>query len=192
MAGARCTGHIEDERLRTEYTPLEPALARAISPVQLIVDAIQPPPRRLSWHGGPTPVGALRNVGVAAARWSPQPGRHSIWALTLHIAYWKYAVRRRIAGGDGPRFPRAPANWPAVPVPADAAAWAADVALLRREHDQLVLAVTRTPASRLGARPPGARKWTYGEIITGIALHDAYHTGQIQLLKRLWQHSRKS
>jgi uncharacterized damage-inducible protein DinB len=29
------------------------------------------------------------------------------------------------------------------------------------------------------------RKWTYGELIIGVAAHDAYHTGQIQLLKRL-------
>jgi hypothetical protein len=31
------------------------------------------------------------------------------------------------------------------------------------------------------------RKWTFGELIAGIALHDAWHTGQIQLLKRLYQ-----
>ena len=31
------------------------------------------------------------------------------------------------------------------------------------------------------------KRWTYGELALGIAAHDAYHTGQIQLLKRLWQ-----
>jgi hypothetical protein len=29
-------------------------------------------------------------------------------------------------------------------------------------------------------------RWTYGETIVGIAAHEVYHTGQIQLLKRLW------
>ena len=96
-------------------------------------------------------------------------------------------MRRRLSGGQGPRFPRAPANWPALPTPADAAAWAADVAVLRAEHELLLAAVAAVPAHRLGERPAGARKWTFGELIAGIAQHDAYHTGQIQLLKRLYQ-----
>jgi uncharacterized damage-inducible protein DinB len=40
--------------------------------------------------------------------------------------------------------------------------------------------------TRLGRRPRGSKRWTYGELLVGIAMHDAYHTGQIQLLKRLW------
>jgi len=39
-------------------------------------------------------------------------------------------------------------------------------------------------------RPAGATKWTYGELILGIAQHDAYHAGQIQLMKRLWSERR--
>ncbi len=31
------------------------------------------------------------------------------------------------------------------------------------------------------------RKWSYGDLIAGVLAHDAYHTGQIQLLKRLWK-----
>jgi hypothetical protein len=28
----------------------------------------------------------------------PRPGAHNIWEFTLHAAYWKYVVRRRITG----------------------------------------------------------------------------------------------
>jgi hypothetical protein len=69
----------------------------------------------------------------------------------------------------------------------DDRAWAADIALLREEHERLVQVIRSFPSARLGRRPPEGRRWTYGELITGIALLDAYHTGQIQLLKRLWQ-----
>ena len=48
-------------------------------------------------------------------------------------------------------------------------------------------AVRALAEERLGAVPPEGRRWTYGELVLGIAAHDAYHTGQIQLLKRLWQ-----
>jgi len=29
------------------------------------------------------------------------------------------------------------------------------------------------------------KRWTYGDTILGITVHDAYHAGQIQLLKRM-------
>jgi uncharacterized damage-inducible protein DinB len=147
---------------------------------------LQPQTGRRNWHGGPTPVGALRGVTAEQARWTPTSKRKSIWQLALHIAYWKYAVRRHLETGPVPRFPRKPANWPSVAPEADAAAWDRDVALLKAEHQRLVDAVRRVqwPLDRV---PPEGRRWTYGELLLGIAAHDAYHTGQIQLLKRLWQ-----
>jgi len=62
-----------------------------------------------------------------------------------------------------------------------------DVALLKAEHQRLLEAVRRVRDRPLGRIPPEGRRWTYGELLLGIAAHDAYHTGQIQLLKRLWQ-----
>ena len=124
-------------------------------------------------------------MSAAEARRVPAPGRHSIWALALHIAYWKYAVCRRLAGSERTRFPRSPANWPAVPAPADEAAWKADRALLEGEHRRLMRVIATFPPAKLNRRPPGGKKWTYAELIIGVLVHDAYHTGQIQLLKRL-------
>jgi uncharacterized damage-inducible protein DinB len=148
---------------------------------------LQPQPGRRSWHGGPTPVGALRGVTAEQARWAPTPSRKSIWQLTLHVAYWKYAVRRHLKEEPIARFPRKPANWPSVAPTADAAAWARDVALLKDEHLRLLEALRRVRRWPLDRIPPEGRRWTYGELLLGIAAHDAYHTGQIQLLKRLWQ-----
>jgi hypothetical protein len=74
-----------------------------------------------------------------------------------------------------------------VPAPLDARTWAADLALLRDEHERLVEAASAVDLALLPRRPPTSKRWTYGELIMGIAMHDAYHTGQIQLLKRLWQ-----
>lgn len=153
---------------------------------ELILENVQPRPGRGSWHGGPTAVGALRGVSAEQAAWMPAPGRKSIWQLALHIAYWKYAVRRRLEGGSGSRFARTPANWPKIPSPADARAWSEDVALLKREHELLVAVIAAVPLSRYDVPFPQGKRWTMGEMILGIAQHDAYHTGQIQLLKRLW------
>jgi hypothetical protein len=159
----------------------------ASPPMDLLLWNLQPAPGKKNWHGGPSPVGALRGVGAEQAAWRPTPRRKSVWELALHIAYWKYTVRRHIVAGEHPRFPRSPANFPLLPDPADEPAWARDVALLRTEHDRLVEAVRDFGGRPLDGIPPGGKRWSYGEMLLGIAAHDAYHTGQIQLLKRLWQ-----
>jgi len=143
------------------------------------------PPHGQAWHGGPTPVGALRGVTAVQARWAPGRGRRSIWELVLHIAYWKYAVRRHLEP-DVPRFPRRPANWPAIPSRPDERAWTRDRALLADEHGALVRALARFPLGRWNRVPAEGKKWTFGDLIVGILSHDVYHTGQIQLLKRLY------
>src|SRR5580700_7885981 len=48
-----------------------------------------------SWHG-PNLRGAIRGVTAAQAAWRPAGDRHNIWELTLHAAYWKYVVRRKL------------------------------------------------------------------------------------------------
>lgn len=158
---------------------------------RLLTENLQPAPGRRGWHGGPTPLGALRGVSAQQAYWRPGAARKSVWELALHIAYWKYAVRKRLGAAAGAalteRFARSPSNWPSVPASADPAAWEADRKLLRDEHESLVAAVRLVPLAWLDRKLPGGRQWTYGELIVGIAQHDAYHTGQIQLVKRLWQ-----
>ena len=71
-----------------------------------------------SWHGT-TLRGSLRGLTAEEALWRPGPNRHNIWELTLHAAYWKYAVRRRLAGDAVGSFERKPSNWPDIPQPAD-------------------------------------------------------------------------
>lgn len=148
------------------------------------------PPRGRAWHGGVTPVGAVRGVSAALAQWEPSARVHSIWELTLHIAYWKYAVRRNIEGGKMGGFPRGPSNWPATPARPDERAWTADRKLLAQEHAAFSSAVRQFRAGRLDSRPASGRKWTFGDLIAGVLAHDAYHTGQIQLIKRLWKSRR--
>lgn len=125
---------------------------------------------RKAWHG-PNLRGSLRGVTAEEALWRPAPGRHSIWELAVHCAYWKYAVRRKLTGVKRGAFPRKGSNW--LP-PGDS--WEADLRLLRDEHRALRDAVARASAQQLAK---------YERLIYGVAAHDTYHTGQIQLIKRL-------
>src|SRR6266498_3799912 len=162
---------------RTE--PLVPHDAR----IRLLLDIYDQAFDHRAWHGTPLG-GALRGVTPGAALWRPARGRHCIWEVVLHTAYWKYIVRRRLTRDTAASFPRAGSNWPALPARTDARAWKQDVALLKEQHRLLRAAVARFPAARLNAR--GWRShWTNAQHIYGIASHDLYHAGQIQLLKVL-------
>ena len=120
-----------------------------------ILRLLDPQPGKKLWFGGATPLGCLRGVSPEQATWRPAPGRHSIWEYALHIAYWKYAVRRKLLSLAKGGFPRSPADWPRVPEVADAAAWKGDRALLRSEHEKLIAAVREFDPGRLDEEMAG-------------------------------------
>ena len=116
---------------------------------------------------------------------SSRPERSGIWQLTLHIAYWKYAVRRNLENGPRGGFPRKPSNFPAMPEPATASAWKKDRALLKDEHAALIASARAFDPGRLDEPVSGTRPYRYLDLLFGVVTHDIHHVGQIQLLKRL-------
>jgi hypothetical protein len=136
-----------------------------------------------SWHG-PNLKGSIRRVDLATAAHRPHPKRHNIWEQVVHAAYWKYVVWRRLVGERRGSFPLKGSNWFPRPVKLIERAWRDDVTLLDETHFQLRKAVAEFPADKLDSRPRGS-KVSHFELMAGIAAHDVYHAGQIQLLKRL-------
>jgi hypothetical protein len=134
--------------------------------------------KKKTWHG-PNLSQAIRGVSAKQAAWRPGARRHNIWEETLHVAYWKYAVRRRIEGGKIGSFALQGSNF--FPRPAKGRAnepvWRADRELLEREHQAL-----RATIKKILGTPRGAK---FLRQIYGVALHDVYHAGQIRLLRRL-------
>jgi uncharacterized damage-inducible protein DinB len=146
---------------------------------------LHPEPGRRLWFGGASPLGCLRGISAEQAAWKLSPGQHSIWELTLHVAYWKYAVRRTIDGSPTGEFPRSPANWPHLPDPANQLAWEQDRALLKREHEKLIASARMLEPAQLDRTAPGRRTYRVLDLLHGVVMHDTHHVGQIQLLKRL-------
>lgn len=155
----------------------------ASSPVTLLLSLLDEAFERRAWHGT-TLLGALRGMTMQQSCWRPSAHRHNVWEIVLHCAYWKYAVRRRLTGERRGSFALAGSDWFTTPVPATSEAWRTAVRLLRDEHAQLRRAVGALTSDALDRPAPGGRERT-GWLIRGIASHDLYHAGQIQLLKRL-------
>jgi len=129
------------------------------------------------WHGTNLR-GALRGLRVEEVLWRPAPGRHSIWELTAHAAYWKYAARRRLRGEKRGGFPLKGSNWFASGAHVDEKDWRELLRLLDDTHRQLRETIAALTDAEL--RDPKQLRLVYG-----VAAHDVYHTGQIQILKRL-------
>jgi hypothetical protein len=136
-----------------------------------------------AWHG-PNLRGSLRGLPVEVVAFRPAPGRHNVWEIAVHAAYWKYVVRRRLLGEKRGSFPLKGSNWFARPVELTEAAWRADLALLEECHRALRAAVAALDPAQLAVTPPES-KVSNVDLIAGIAAHDVYHAGQIQTLKRL-------
>lgn len=164
-----------------------------------------------SWHG-PNLRGSLRGVTPVQAAWRPAPARHNIWELAVHAAYWKYVAWRRLTGAKRGSFMLGGSNFLERPVvnltrrggtsvpretvvPPEAKAslktrlyerdWRADLDALHETHISLRDAIEQMDPSTLSKTLPGTGKVTRRALIAGIAAHDLYHAGQIQLIKRL-------
>jgi hypothetical protein len=151
-----------------------------VDSAQIVLALLDEAYEKKTWHG-PNLKQSIKGVTAKQAAWRPGPGRHNIWELTLHTAYWKYAVRRRIEGGKRGSFALKGSNFFARPEKGklNEAAWSTDKKLLEREHRALRAAVAKV------LRTPRAAKLL--RSLYGVAFHDIYHAGQIRLLRRLME-----
>ena len=157
----------------------------------MLLDLLDEAFDKKSWHG-PNLRGSIRGLSAEQAAWRPAPKRHNIWELTLHAAYWKYVVRRRITGEKRGSFVLAGSNFFERPlkltevelteVELSEAAWKRDARILAAEH-----AALRDTVARLALQRSETQKnWASAlHLIRGAAAHDLYHAGQIRLLRRL-------
>ncbi len=132
---------------------------------------------RRGWHGTNLR-GALRGITAERALRRPGKGRHNVWELTAHAAYWKYAVRNKLQRGKRGSFAMKGSNWFPSPARPDEDGWRALVKLLHHEHRLLREAIARMTEADL--RDPKTLRLVYG-----VAAHDVYHTGQIQVVKKV-------
>jgi len=151
--------------------------------VRLLLEVFDQAYTAPSWHGTPLK-GTVRGLSARQALWRPAPKRHCIWDLVLHTAYWKCMVRRRLLRDPEITLPRDGANWLPLPEQPNDAAWKRDRALLDEQHRLLHNAIAKLGAADLSRRGWHSR-WPVKAEVYGIASHDLYHAGQIQLLKRL-------
>ena len=69
----------------------------------------------------------------------------------------------------------------------DEKAWTQDRLLLRQEQEKLLAVVGAFDPRWLDEIAPGSGRYRFIDLMFGVLTHDLYHTGQIQLVKRLYR-----
>jgi len=109
---------------------------------------------------------------------------HSPWELLEHmrIATWDMLEFCRNAKHVSPDWPSG--YWPQKPAPPDSSAWDKSVKSLEKDLDAMEEIVT-APGTNLSAPIPGGSGQTILREILLIADHNAYHLGQLVLVRQL-------
>jgi DinB superfamily len=130
-----------------------------------------------AWHG-PSLAEALAGLSAPDAAGRPIGAAHSIWEIVHHLRVNDDRVRGHLTGeGEGDE-----ADW-AAPTDTTPEAWRDAVDRLRASQRALCEAVSKFPAARLHENVEGKSHSHWYELL-GILQHDAYHAGQISLLRK--------
>ena len=154
-----------------------------MSEVARISDQLQRAFNGEAWHG-PSVLKILNGVTAEQAAAHPIPGAHSIWELTLHIAAWENACRRRLKGdpaqlSDGE-------DWPSIEDTGEEA-WQDTQQHLRDNHQALLDAIAALDDSKLDRPIIENAETPFSSVyvtLHGAVQHDLYHAGQIAILKK--------
>ena len=139
-----------------------------------------------AWHGASLAQN-LDGINADQAASRPLPNAHSVWEIVLHMTGWTREVARRLEGGEP--GPPAEGDWPAVGRVSEQA-WASARAALGEGHAALAAAVEGFPEARWRDRVGGERDAplgtgvSYAAMVAGLLQHDAYHGGQVGLLRK--------
>jgi uncharacterized damage-inducible protein DinB len=139
------------------------------------------------WHGSPIKE-ILKGVTADQATKRPPNGAHSIWELVLHATGWRNEVARRATGA--PAQDPETGDWPNVGDPTPER-WREALAALDASHARLVDVVRGMTDAKLlqPTNDPRNRELgtgvSYYELLHGIVQHDAYHAGQIAIVKKI-------
>ena len=126
---------------------------------------------------------ALEGVTAEQAVWKPGGVQNSIWETLSHLTFYNYAYVERFKGVDF-QYPTDD-NDETFEAPGGEVAWTAEVErfnAVMTEFRELIAAADDAKFD-LPVSDTNQAKW--GTLISNINVHNAYHGGQIMLLRKL-------
>ncbi|MGH9523318.1 MAG: DinB family protein [Terriglobales bacterium] len=150
-----------------------------------VIDDIQRSIEGESWQG-PSIREILEGIGARDAAAHPIADAHSIWGLLLHVTAWIHACDSRVRGNITELAGES--DWPPVHDTSESA-WKAAFEDLRRAEAELTATLGKLRDDDLDGPVPN-RPYDRAHLLHGLAQHNAYHAGQMSLLKRALKNSK--
>jgi DinB superfamily len=128
---------------------------------------------------------AIEGVPAKDRGLRPKGADHSPWELLEHmrLATWDiYEFSRDAKKHKSPDWPSG--YWPEKAAPPDGAAWDKSVKALQRDLDGMGRLVADPKTDLLAAIPGGSGQTILREVLL-LADHNAYHAGQLVLVRKL-------
>ena len=152
----------------------QPVLAAESKPVTLkrsLLDQLKTTHDQQDWFVPVKP--AIEGVTAAQAVWKPQGGDHSIGQLANHLLFWNSQNLAKFKGVAAPKFD---GNNDETFNAFDQARWDQ----VRKDLDRVLTELEKLVE---GADEKTLQKWA--PTLGRIATHNAYHTGQILVLRKM-------
>lgn len=121
----------------------------------------------------------LHGVDADKAMYRIADNTNSIWLLVAHIIYWRTSVVNRLTGSENPP----PFLDFHLPDEANAETWNQALHDFEAAYHLLRNAIHHFNEDNLD-KPSVKKEQTNYELIIGCLQHDAYHLGQMMLLKK--------
>ena len=122
----------------------------------------------------------LHGTGAEQAIRSIAGNTNSTWQLVAHITYWRTAVVNRLTGTDNPP----PFFDFMLPENCNEETWRQALQDFESAYHMLRSAISHFNEENLN-KPSPRKGQTFYELIMGCLQHDAYHLGQMMLLKKV-------
>jgi hypothetical protein len=137
-----------------------------------------------AWHG-PSLMESLKGVDVGQAAARPIEGRHTIWEIVNHCAYWMGSVDKALHGEVMESVPETE-DW--VGMGETAEDWARDLERIDNTYGKLQETIAGFEGdldAMVGAQfGENFFQFSNRKMLHGVADHNIYHAGQISILKR--------
>jgi len=148
-----------------------------LNEVKLLRDQIKTTYQGDSWHG-PNVLKTLEGVDLEQAKARPITGRHAIWELTDHTAFW-LEVSTEAAKGNYKK-PDLKGNWPEMGKTEEE--WNKSLNRLEVSVNSLLDAISLLTIEDMEKMVPGT-DYNLRHMLYGALHHNLYHAGQIAILK---------
>lgn len=129
-----------------------------------------------------TLTGMLKGINASRASAKPLENIHSIWEIIVHITFWRINLSRKLTGEKTVREDE-PKDWDPIKDTSESA-WRQTLECFDESIKLLSEILANIPPEKFDdIYTPN--NTTYWELLYGTLEHDAYHLGQIVLLRKL-------